>query len=621
MYSIINDNNTDFKSYEYKEKKIVSDSPRSIPAELLMIIYGQTKNSVCKIIFNNGTGTGFFCQIPFPDKSHQIPVLITNYHILKEDDIYEGKAIKFSLDNDKYNYEIKINNSRNIYFSNKEEFDITIIEIKEEDGLNINLFLDIDYNIFEENPNEYYKNKSIYLLHYPHGNNIEFSIGLIKNISFGDYDLEHNCQTQPGSSGGPIINYANNKVVGIHKGVKDENNYNVGTFLKYPIKDFYEKVGDKKVNQEKKDYKSNNIDNSINNIINNIDNHRDSKNNKNIKEFEKSKNNKSEIQNKEDNKDEITIIYSKLNTPKNFSFMNLLFKTSILSEEKISDNKLFGEKFVEKNGNNCKIIINEKEYKLSSYIDNAYNDKIDFLKIKLRGISKIRNMYGMFFGCLSLSSLPDIEKIDTSNVIDMGCLFSGCEALTYLPGISKWNTSNVEDMCFMFQYCLKLESLPDISKWDTSNVRDMSYMFGNCIKISRLPDISKWDTNEVTSMFSMFNGCESLTHLPDISKWDTSNVNDMRFMFCDCKKLESLPDISKWDTSKVTSMIKMFSGCSSLSHLPDISKWNVDNVKDFGGMFDFCKSSLNVPKKFWTFSLRIPDKLQNVFNFFKSKNN
>ena len=50
----------------------------------------------------------------------------------------------------------------------------------------------------------------------------------------------------------------------------------------------------------------------------------------------------------------------------------------------------------------------------------------------------------------------------------------------------------------MFANCLSLSSLPDISKWNTSNVIDMSGMFTNCSSLLSLPDISKWNTINVT---------------------------------------------------------------------------------------------------------------------------
>ena len=53
-----------------------------------------------------------------------------------------------------------------------------------------------------------------------------------------DYDIKHFCHTEPGSSGGPILSKMTNKVIGIHKGSKTKygkSDYNLGTFLKYPL--------------------------------------------------------------------------------------------------------------------------------------------------------------------------------------------------------------------------------------------------------------------------------------------------------------------------------------------------------------------------------------------------
>ena len=49
------------------------------------------------------------------------------------------------------------------------------------------------------------------------------------------------------------------------------------------------------------------------------------------------------------------------------------------------------------------------------------------------------NMNGVFNGCGSLISLPDISKWETRYVINMSDLFSGCNSLISLPDISKWN--------------------------------------------------------------------------------------------------------------------------------------------------------------------------------------
>ena len=49
------------------------------------------------------------------------------------------------------------------------------------------------------------------------------------------------CSTDNGSSGSPILNLENNKVIGIHKQGSNNFNYNKGTLLKYPLNDIIKK--------------------------------------------------------------------------------------------------------------------------------------------------------------------------------------------------------------------------------------------------------------------------------------------------------------------------------------------------------------------------------------------
>ena len=225
----------------------------------------------------------------------------------------------------------------------------------------------------------------------------------------------------------------------------------------------------------------------------------------------------------EKNKDEITIIYNRSKSISDKIGMitdNLWYKG-----EKESIDKLFGEEFVENNKDICKMIINEKEYELSSFFQDD-NDEIkeDIFEIKLKGISKIKNASSLFWGCISLISLPDISKWDTSNIINMGRMFSRCSSLSYLDDISNWDTSNVRYMNGMFFNCQSLSSLPDISKWNTSKVFSFSEIFSHCCSLKSLPDISKFDTSNSTNINRMFSYCCSLKSLPDISKWNTSNA-------------------------------------------------------------------------------------------------
>ena len=114
------------------------------------------------------------------------------------------------------------------------------------------------------------------------------------------------------------------------------------------------------------------------------------------------------------------------------SIINIIYKYK-------KNMKIFGSKFVKNNKNKCKMIIDDKEYEITEKcnIENYTNNE---LKIKLKGIDKVTNMSYMFYGCSSLSSLPDISKCNTINVIDINNMFSGCFSLLSLPHISKWKT-------------------------------------------------------------------------------------------------------------------------------------------------------------------------------------
>ena len=521
-------------NYYFKEAEMKGHVKKTDLA-LQEIIIQQMKNSVCKIYGTKLNGTGFFCLIQnIKEWNSFLYVLMTNNHILEEDDIKPNKKIKMSLNNGYKYIEITIDNSRKTFTSKK--YDITIIEMRQNDGIQSDSFLEIDKNIYKDNYKEIFINKSIYLLHYQKEKGICKSEEIIKNISENNYTIEHYCDSSNGSSGGPLINLENCKVIGIHKGF---NKINLGTILSAPIEKFYEKF---------------NINIQLNNNMNK------NKADKNINIYEIININKS--------LNEIIIQYN---------------------EDICNGIRLFGQNFVKNNKNLCKVIIDNKEYDLCEYYSDKNLKLKNIFEIKLKGIINITDMSYMFYGCLSLLSLPDISKWDTKNVTNMSNMFYYCNLLSSLPDISKWDTKNVTNMNSMFASCESLSSLPDISKWNTKNVTNISYIFSFCRALSSLPDISKWNTENVTDMSYIFYNCFSLLSLPDISKWDTKNVTNMSSMFSFCKTLSSLPDISNWDIKNVNDISNMFEFCKSLSSFPDISKWDTKNVKNKKHMFKGCK--------------------------------
>lgn len=214
----------------------ITNYPLQVSIEGTKIILTQLENCTIKIYKTKGNhntnGSGFFCKFPY--KNELIKALITNYHIIGEEKLFPGNIIKYSFSNNIIK-RIKINSR--IIFTDK-DLDITIIEIKDSDG--INNFLEIDEEIIQNKEDlDIYENFGIYALHYPN-DKVLVSYGMTK--SFNDKFFLHNCNTEKGSSGCPILLLKSNKVIGIHRGAFKNNNTKKATLIEYVISEFCQKA-------------------------------------------------------------------------------------------------------------------------------------------------------------------------------------------------------------------------------------------------------------------------------------------------------------------------------------------------------------------------------------------
>ena len=204
-----------------KIKEQVAGDHKPVPLEDA----NELSKSICKILTiragnKRNSGTGFFMDYK------SLKCLITNYHVISNDLMYENieleisnKKIKLKLD---YNY-------RYIRLF-KQPTDITIIEIKDSDGINENIkYLGYDTNYMNGGYSQY-KNLDVICVQYPFGDKIACSSGKIKDII--NFEFEHNIPTEEGSSGSPIILFNTKKVIGVHKaGVCMNEIKNLGTFI------------------------------------------------------------------------------------------------------------------------------------------------------------------------------------------------------------------------------------------------------------------------------------------------------------------------------------------------------------------------------------------------------
>ena len=118
-------------------------------------IYKQINNNyIWSIQGSFNTYTGFFCYLPYRKK--KITVLMTCWSAIDRYDNSDKLTLFF--DNYKSQKTIKMNKDRILYSS----FDLTIIEIKTEDNLNISNFLELDDNLFINNL-EIISEKNLYI--------------------------------------------------------------------------------------------------------------------------------------------------------------------------------------------------------------------------------------------------------------------------------------------------------------------------------------------------------------------------------------------------------------------------------------------------------------------------
>ena len=395
------------------------------------------QNILRLIVGNNAIGSGFLCKI-YIEKDKPMPALITCYHVVDEDYMKNNEILYFSYLLDDVNTEkvLDLQIKRLIY--QDKELDITIIEIKEEDNLDIYSFLEMDTSIIVNNPELVdKKDKKVYSLHYPEGvEKVKYSQGEVADLIDNIY-LSTNNWTEPGSSGAPIINYENNYVIGIHSGSDQDEKDRTGlcTILNYAIKKFSE--------------------------------------------------NKSE---------EIKSKYKRLYPKSDEMYLDYLIPN------KKKEITLFNNKFVKKNKSLCTFIYNgyEKNIIQKFEINNITKEDKNKgeIRIILKGINYIRDMDYMLYQCDELKKII-ATGTDFSNVETMRSAFEQCKNLEEITNTSNWRLKNVISLRGLFYKCPKLKDVPGIEKWDPKNLKDKLAcfeMFKSClsIKASVIEKVESW---------------------------------------------------------------------------------------------------------------------------------
>ena len=237
-----------------KEKKIIGNS-NFINVEQLQDFLEVLKKCTCKIITNDGIGSGFFCKLNISDINNiQRPFLMTNNHVIDEDYLNSYNILRIEVNKKK---KILLNLRDRIKLTDVKN-DFTIIEIKHFDR--IFDFFEISHDIIKNNYKNTLTETDVIIPQYPGGNNLSVAFGAISRIE--EEDIYYTVSTDFGSSGSPILLTNNLELIGLHKQRVKDSNENCGTYIENILTSIEEMANERNINmlEEQKELNISNLE-------------------------------------------------------------------------------------------------------------------------------------------------------------------------------------------------------------------------------------------------------------------------------------------------------------------------------------------------------------------------
>ena len=615
-------NHIQFENFVNEKKNVWSH-------EKLNKYCSKAENCICYIDKKNSHGTGFFCKIDLSDLNLKLKCLITNNHVLNKDYIEKENQIKLLIKNKSEEKIIKLKHKNRRKFFNA-IIDYACIELLEED--NINDFFIVDQRIYDKNyRNEIFEKETIVISGFPGNSNLITDDGIIYSID-KEGEFIHTANTNPGSSGAPVILISNIFLIGIHTGFCKIKKKNIGIFFKRIIDNIKNQfvqniVQNQAIINHKIGYfcKLKNINCFF--LLTNYDAFKDLffQKNKILKYYTAFGENKI-INIKESIKERSFYI----NEFFDFGILEILEKDNIdinnffIIEDFISEKKeeewahLANEKeeliaikdiIIDKNhffksiknlGNNSKRLFSlskleiENEQKSYESVINSKNEIEIFIKGAIENIN-------YFIKYKKYIPWINIRKIFINFFVFILLIFFHLKRFYIEHNLSQYFTSQYKANIELYNsnvLIIKKGSFNSINykkrnKIELIRIQNGSKLIGDCNSLFqnfsniKFIEFGNLDTSKVTNMNSFFQGCSNLEEI-DLSIFNTENVKSMDKMFYNCKKLKKI-NLSSFNTKNVESMDSMFRGCSSLINL-NISSFNTSNVIYFGYMFESCES-------------------------------
>ena len=132
---------------------------------------------------------------------------------------------------------------------------------------------------------------------------------------------------------------------------------------------------------------------------------------------------------------------------------------------------------------------------LSSIFDGL---KIEVVDISGWDTSNVTTMAYMFTECEDIKKIIGIENLDVSKLEDANSMFYMCENLVELD-LTNWNPKLLQKTRYMFYDCLNLKIIKNIENWQLPNIKDVCRMFCDCAKLD--VDLSNWDLTNIKKSF------------------------------------------------------------------------------------------------------------------------
>ena len=530
-----------------------------------LIIDEQQQKSICKIRINyDDIGYGFLALSPLTNKKILVAKIDSSYFLSKENDI------KLIINN-KDPILLMSNEQRIIYSNGK--FNITILELKESDGINEDNFLHFDFD-GKENNNiiRHYKGKEIYIIPYKTKSKIIYPLGKIIDIEDNE-KFVHDCKDlDKDPIPFPVFSLDNYKIIGINESI------NKGIFLKNILDEFNELVKKEEEDKnEKEEKKEENDDIIIKKKLSSEIRERINENKSKMNQIKKGmkRNIGDNNLSMENNEKNIMILIIVVNPEDVGNEVYFLDNYKYINPQNKKRETGFMKEIKDLKEKVILTMIKPNDERIQIPFDNKFIPKEEgnhIIEIEVQ--EQIEDFSYMFYGCTNIIDI-DLSNFDFQSTRIMNDMFNYCINLVNIR-FPQSSIENVINTSYMFSYCKKLLKI-DLSNMNTENVISMAGMFQHCESLESL-NLSNFDIKNSTQLSCMFNDCYELNEIIFSEKFNTRNVMFMPWMFYGCENLLSLDlTMFKFDEKIITDMSQMFNGCDKLEEI----KINEENKNIF----------------------------------------